>query len=189
MIYYPLDQGGVNAFAIVARTAGDPAALTASLRNAMREVMPSLPVTRLMPFDAHLGNALTGPRAAARLLGAFSLLALLLASLGVYAVVSFAVERRSQELGIRVALGAARSRLVRMVVGESLGVVSFGVVAGLWLAMLAVRGLDGMLFGVETVDFATFAGAAVLLLVTAGTASFLPALRATRADPVEVLRP
>jgi hypothetical protein len=188
MIYYPSAQGGVSAFTVVARTSGDPAALTGPLRNVIREVLPSLPVTRLMPLDAHLGNALTGPRTAAALLGVFSLLALLLASLGVYAVVSFSVERRSQELGIRVALGAARPRLVRMVVGESLGVVSLGVVAGLWLAMLAMRGLDGMLFGVETADAATFAGAAVLLLVSAGTASFLPALRATRANPVEVLR-
>jgi putative ABC transport system permease protein len=188
MIYTSVAQAGVNAFAIVARTNGDPAALTGALRTALREVRPSLPVTRLTPLEAYLGDALSGPRAAAALMGGFSLLALLLASLGVYAVVSFTVQRRTQEMGIRAALGAARSRLVGMVIGESLVVVSAGVIAGLLLAMVAVRGLDGLLFGVEALDGITFASAAALLLVTAGVAAFVPARRAARANPVEVLR-
>jgi predicted permease len=188
MIYYSAEQAGVGSFAMVARTAGDPAALMAPLRNALRQVRPTLPVTRLMPLTTHLGDALAAPRMVALLLGGFSLLALLLASLGVYAVVSFSVERRTQELGIRMALGAAGSRLVGMVVRESLIVVGFGVGIGLLLASLATRGLQSMLFGVAAVDAVTFLGAAVLLILAAGAAAFLPASRAARQDPVQVLR-
>lgn len=188
MIYYSAEQAGIGSFAIVARAAGDPAALTGALRNALREVRPSLPVNRLITLEAHLGDALAGPRAAAALMGGFSLLALLLASLGVYAVVAFTVERRTQELGIRLALGATRSRIIGMVLVKSLVIVALGVAAGLTLAVPAMRGLEGMLFGVRAVDAITFIQATLLLLVAAAGAAFLPALRAARADPVEALR-
>ena len=188
MVYYSAEQTSPTAFAIVARTSGDPATLTGALRVALREVRASLPATRLVTLEAHMGAALSGPRAAAAMMGAFSMLALLLASLGVYAVVSFTVQRRTQEMGIRAALGAARSRIVGMVVGESLVVVAGGVVAGLLLAVIASRGLQGVLFGVESLDGVTFAGAATLLLVAAGIAALLPARRAARANPVDVLR-
>jgi predicted permease len=188
MIYYSADQAGVNFFAVVARTSGDPAALTTALRGALREVRPSLPVVRLLPLEVHLGETLAGPRAAAVLMGSFSLLALLLATLGVYAVVSFTVERRTQEIGIRAALGAARSRLVGMVVGESLFVVGLGVGVGLLLALLGARALEGMLFGVAPLDALTFTGASLLLVVAAVIASLPPALRAAGSDPVQVLR-
>ncbi|HUF27843.1 MAG TPA: ADOP family duplicated permease [Gemmatimonadaceae bacterium] len=188
MIYYSADQSPVGVFSIVARTAGEPAALAGALRSVMRDVRPSLPVTRQLHLDAHVGNGLAGLRAATALMGGFSLLALMLAGLGVYAVVSFAVERRTQEMGIRVALGAPRSRIVGMIVGQSLVMVAVGLAAGLWLAVLAMRGLEGMLFGVGAVDEVTFAGAAVLLLLAAATAAFVPAQRAARANPVEVLR-
>lgn len=188
MFYYSAEQTGVIAFSLVVRTSSDPAGLTGGLRRTLREVRPSLPVTRLLPFEAHLGDALAAPRAAAALMGAFSVLALLLASLGVYAVVSFTVQRRSQELGIRAALGAASARIAGMVVSESLIVVAVGIAAGLLLSVLALRGLEGLLFGVAALDAPTFAGAALLLLFTAGAAAFLPARRAARADPVDVLR-
>jgi putative ABC transport system permease protein len=188
MMYFAAEQNGLGAFAVLARTSGDPAALLAPMRAALRETRATLPVTRLMPLQEHLGATLAGPRAVASLLGIFSLLALLLASLGVYAVVSFTVERRSQELGIRAALGAASGRLVRMVVGESLFVTALGVAAGLAISLIAARGLEGMLFGVGSVDGVTFGGAALVLLAAAGAAAFLPARRAARTDPVEVLR-
>ena len=188
MVYYSAEQGSVNGFTIVARTTGDPAALTGALRTALRDVSPSLPVTRLMSFETHLGEALAAPRATAALIGGFSILALLLATLGVHAVVAFSVERRSRELGIRMALGAAGASIVRMVVVETLIVVASGVAAGLGLAVLATRGLEGMLFGVAPVDGVTFGGAAILLLLSAAAAAFVPARRAARADPVNVLR-
>jgi ABC-type antimicrobial peptide transport system permease subunit len=131
-----------------------------------------------------------GARIGVALISGFSLLALVLAGLGVYAVVSFNVERRTQELGVRMALGATHTRLARMVVGESVAVVGLGIVTGLGLAALGARGLSsvGVLFGVAPIDTATFAGAAGLLLSTAAAAAFLPAYRAARANPVDALR-
>ncbi|MEX2152621.1 MAG: ADOP family duplicated permease [Gemmatimonadaceae bacterium] len=188
MMYYSADQTGVSSFALVVRTTGDPSGIIGGLRTKLREVRPTLPVTRLLTLESHFGAGLAEARAAAALMGAFSVLALLLASLGVYAVVSFSVERRTQEIGIRVALGAPRAQIVRTVVGDSLVAVGVGLGVGLLVAGLATRGMQGMLFAVGALDQVTFAGAALLLIVSAGIAAFLPALRATRADPAEVLR-
>ncbi|HUG38870.1 MAG TPA: ADOP family duplicated permease [Longimicrobiales bacterium] len=188
MLFYSAEQTGLGAFDLVARTPGDPAALAGPLRDALRDVRPTLPVTRLTTLEAHFGDALAGPRAAAAFMGAFSLLGLLLASLGVYAVVAFTVEARTRELGIRAAMGASRTGLVAMVIRHSLALVALGVALGLGVAVLGARALESMLFGVTPGDVATFAGAAVLLLAAAGVAAFIPARRAARANPVEALR-
>lgn len=188
MIYFAAEQGAPAAFDVVVRTDRDPAALSRSLRDALRDVRPTLPVTRQTTLEAHLGNALAAPRTAAALLVAFSALGLLLASLGVYAVVAYAVEARTRELGIRAAMGASRRGLVAMVVRESLALVVLGVAVGLALASVAARGLQGMLFGVAAADLATFAVAAAVLLAASAAAAFLPARRAARANPVEALR-
>jgi predicted permease len=188
MVFYAMEQAGAGAFNIVARTAGDPAGLLPQLRAALRDVRGSSPVTREATLAALLDDSLSGSRLAAGLMGAFSVLALLLASLGVYAIVSFNVQRRGQELGIRAALGAPRIRLVGTVIGHSLAAVLIGLGVGLWLAVLTVRGLEGMLFGIQPLDPATFAGAALLLLVLAAMAALLPALRAGRTDPLDVMR-
>ena len=140
MVFYSAEQAGIGSFAVVARTSGDPAALTGALQNALKETRASLPITRLLTMESHLGAALAQPRLAATLLGGFSLLGLLLAALGVYAVVAFSVERRTQEMGIRAALGASAPSIMRMVVGQSLATVLIGIVAGLALAFVAVRG-------------------------------------------------
>jgi putative ABC transport system permease protein len=110
-----------------------------------------------------------------------------LAALGIYAAVSFAVERRSHEIGIRIALGATKPRLIGMVVAGSVKVAALGIAAGLVLAMLGARGMGSLLFGVAPLDVVSFAGAALVLLVAAGLAAFVPALRAARADPAGVL--
>jgi ABC-type antimicrobial peptide transport system permease subunit len=121
-------------------------------------------------------------------MGAFSVLALLLAGLGVYAVVSFSVQRRTSELGIRMALGAERSGVVRMVVWEVVGVVLAGLAVGLVLSALASSRLDGILYGVPALDPLAFGGAVIVLLAVAGAAAYVPARRAAAADPVEALR-
>jgi predicted permease len=190
MFYYSTDQIPPLGFTVVARASGDPAFLTQALRGALREIRSSLPVTRQGSLESVVAAGFAGARIGVALISGFSLLALVLAGLGVYAVVSFNVERRTQELGVRMALGATHTRLARMVVGESVAVVGLGIVTGLGLAALGARGLSsvGVLFGVAPIDTATFAGAAGLLLSTAAAAAFLPAYRAARANPVDALR-
>ncbi|HET7131420.1 MAG TPA: FtsX-like permease family protein, partial [Gammaproteobacteria bacterium] len=188
MMYYAAEQVAVGGFSVAVRTTGDPAALLGSLPRALREVRESLPVTRLEPFAAHVTSALMAARTTALLMGAFAALALLLAGLGIYAAVSFAVERRTHEIGIRVALGATGTRLVRMVVGESLAVAGIGIAAGLGLAALAALAMRSLLFGVAPMDGASFAAAALVLAAAAGLAAFVPARRAAAANPSDVLR-
>ena len=188
MIYFSAEQFGLNAFYMVVRTDGDPEALTGEMRAVLRDVGSSLPITRIGTMESHLGEALNAPRTGAQLMGVFGLLALILASLGIYAVVSFAVDRRSAELGIRIALGAARQRIIGMVVGETLFTVGLGLAAGLVLALAAARALEGILFGIGALDPLTFVSSAGVLIVAAALASWVPAHRAARTDPTDVLR-
>lgn len=122
------------------------------------------------------------------MMGGFSLLALLLAGLGIYSVVSFSVARRTGELGIRMALGAGRERVTRMVVREVIGTVGVGVVIGLVLAWLVAPRLEGLVFGVDPASPLGFTGAGLFLLAVGAVAAWLPARRAARTDPVNALR-
>jgi ABC-type antimicrobial peptide transport system permease subunit len=187
-MYYSAEQVGAGAFNVVVRAAGDPAALLGVLPRALRDVRESLPITRIGTLEDHLAGALAAARTSALLMGAFAGLALLLAGLGVYAAVSFSIERRTHELGIRVALGATASGLIGMVVSGSLKLVAIGVGVGLVLAVLVARGMQAFLFGVEPLDPASLATAALLLTAAASVAAFVPAQRAVRASPSSVLR-
>jgi putative ABC transport system permease protein len=122
------------------------------------------------------------------LLTAFAALALLLAALGIYGVISYSVSQRTRELGIRIALGATQERVVRLVLGQGMALTSVGIAAGLVGAYWLVRLLASMLFGVTATDAPTFAGVSVVLLGVAGAASYLPARRAARVDPVTAMR-
>ena len=188
MMYYSTGQALIGCCHIFVRTESDPAALVSGLRTVISETSASLTASHVGTFEDHLGAALAVPRTTTMLMGGFSLLALVLSTLGVYAVVSFAVARRSAELGIRVALGAARSSVIAMVVKESLGTVALGAAVGFVVALLAAPRLEGALFEVGAVDPVAFAGGAALLVAVAGVASWVPAWRAARADPVEVLK-
>jgi len=188
MFYYSTRQNTFAPGYLVARTDGDPATLLAPMRRAVEELQPSAVVNRQGTLASHFGATLSTPRMAARAMGAFSVLALLLAGLGIYAVVSFSVARRTAELGIRLALGAERSGVVRMVVREVAGVVLAGLAAGVLVAALAASRLGGLLYGVPALDPISFAGAIVVLLVVAWAAAYVPARRAARADPVASLR-
>jgi len=187
-IYFSTEQVGAGVFAVVARTAREPATLLGELSSALHAVRATLPITRLTTLEHHLGDTLRLPRAGTLAMSGLSLLALLIASVGIYGVVAFAVVGRAHELGIRAALGATASGIVRMVVRESLTTVGVGLAAGLALAALAMRGLAGVLYGVAPTDFVTFAGAGVLLLAVAGVATLLPARRAADADPARLLK-
>jgi ABC-type antimicrobial peptide transport system permease subunit len=188
MFYFSTRQTSFAPGYVVARTDGDPAALLEPMRREMGALSVSPTVTAQGTLGSHFGATLATPRLAARAMGAFSLLALLLAGLGVYAVVSFSVQRRTSELGIRMALGAERSRVVHMVVREVVGVVLVGLAVGLGLSALAAPRLVGILYGVPALDPLAFGGAVVVLLVVAGGAAYVPARRAAAADPVEALR-
>ncbi len=187
LMYWSTEQIGAGAFSVVVRTPGDPAALLGGLQRALREVRPGLPVTRLEAFENHLSGALDAARTTALLMGAFAGLALSLAVFGIYAAVSFAVEQRTHEIGIRMALGATVPRLVRAVVGGSLKLVGIGVAVGLALAAVAAQGMQAILFGVAPLDAASFLAAAAVLIAGAGVAAYLPARKAARANPSDVL--
>jgi predicted lysophospholipase L1 biosynthesis ABC-type transport system permease subunit len=188
MMFFSTGQVAIGCCTIVARTEGDPEALLPGLRGALQEAGGNLPVVTLSTMDDYLGVSVSGPRLAAALVSVFSLLALMLASLGIYAAVSFTVARRSSELGIRVALGAARSGVIGLVLRGSLITVGVGLVVGFALALLAAPRLEGILFEVGSFDLVAFLGSASVLLLGAVAASLPPALRAARGDPVEVLR-
>jgi len=188
MYYIPLAQSGLFSPYLVVRTDGDPRALVPVLRRELRAVSPALPVTELGTLEAHLGETVAMPRVAAALMGAFSLLAVLLATMGIYGVVSYGVARRASEIGIRIALGAGRLQMVGMVVREVVAAVVVGLAAGLGLAVLAAPVVERGLYGVAALDPGSFAAVALLLTAVAAVASWLPARRAAGADPVEALR-
>ena len=189
MFYLSAEQRGLfPVLTFVVRTDGDAASLLPGLRGALRETGPALPLDRLTTMDAHLGNALAGSRMVATLMGSFSLLALLLASLGVYATISYSVAARGVEMGVRAALGAPRSRVVAIVMAESFAPVIAGIAVGLVLVFGATPAVEGLLFGVRSTDPLAVGGALLALVGVAACASWLPARRAARADPVEALR-
>jgi predicted permease len=188
MLYYVLGDGVPNSIYFVVRTARDPASLLGALRSELRTVNPSLPVVELTTAEGHLGAALAVPRVSASLLGVFSMLALLLASVGIYTIVSFAVAGRLPEIGIRVALGAARTRVVRLVVGEVAGTVAVGLALGGAVVMAVGLRFGSALSGVNVLDPMTLLASILVLGGVVGLASYLPARRAARVDPVNAMR-
>ena len=187
MLYYPIGESPVSGYVVV-RTDSDPASLLGPLQAAVRLVDSDLPLSSLGTFEARLANSLAVPRIAARLLGIFSLLAVVLASLGIYGVVSFVVARRSPEMGIRIALGGERSQLIRMVMREMLATVAVGLAAGTGLALLVAPALQPALYQVAALDVVSFAIGVLLLMAVATLATYLPARRAAAVDPVVALR-
>jgi putative ABC transport system permease protein len=188
MFYFSSRQSQGTPSYVIARTDGDPAAILGPLRRELGAWRASVTVSAQGTLASHFGASLATPRLVARAMGAFSLLALLLAGLGIYTVVSFTVARRSPELGLRMALGAERTSVVRMVVREVATVVGVGLAAGVVASGLAASRLAGLLFGVAPLDPVSFGGAVLLLLAVAGVAAWVPARRAARADPVQALR-
>jgi len=189
MFFRPLTQSqGWSRLYVVARTAGDAAGAVGMMRQELRSIDADVPVYQAGTMTDHISHALAIPRAAASMLAVFGALALMLASLGLYAVVAFVVSQRSTEMGIRVALGASGSRVFAMVVREMMTVVGIGAIVGLGLSFVSAPVLESQLFNVGPTDPTTLALVVGLLLLVAFVATCLPALRAARADPMSAMR-
>jgi ABC-type antimicrobial peptide transport system permease subunit len=175
---------------LVVRTDGDPtsASFFASVRAAIRSVDPSLPVADVRSMESVVGASMATSRLTASLLSVFASIALLLASVGVAGVLAYLVNRRRREIGIRMALGATRGRVVALVVRRGLAWAGAGIGAGLVAALFLTRLMSGLLYGVAPRDPRTFLAVTALLAAVAALASAVPALRAARVDPLEALR-
>ena len=186
--YVPHSASPSQPLTIMVRAAGDPASVAGSLRAALQGIDASLPITRMRPLDEIIGASLTQRRFNMTLLTVFAGIALVLALAGIYGTVSYAVAQRTQELGIRAALGATRADVLRLVLWDGLKPVVLGLALGLAGAFVLRRTLDRLVYGVTTSDPATFVALPLLLAVVAIVASLIPALRAARVDPMTALR-
>lgn len=191
-IYTPVFQieSGATASAVfIVRTpAADPTSLASAVREAIWSVDPGVPVFDMRTMDQVVSRSLTTRRFAAALLSAFAILALALAVIGLYGVLSYAVTQQTSELGVRFALGATPGEVLRLVLGDGLRLTTIGVVIGALLGAAAARAMSRLLFGIPTFDVAAFAVAVAILLAVALIASYVPARRASRVDPMVALR-
>ncbi len=186
--FLPHRQFDWSSMTVVLRTAADPTSVVPVLKKEVRAVDPDQPIAKIMTVESVLADSVALPRFRTLLLGVFAALALLLAAVGIYGVVSYTVSQRTREIGLRVALGAARGTILRMVFRQGISLALGGVCCGLAAAFGLTRLLSGMLYGVGATDPATFAEVSVVLIVVAAAASYLPARRALRVDPVVALR-
>ena len=187
-VYFNVAQRYVSGMILQVRTAGDPLPLAAPVREAIRAIDPGLAIWDVRPVTGHMEQAFFAQRLGASLLGTMSALALLLAAVGLYGVIAHAVSQRTQEMGIRLALGASPGAVRRMVVADGVRLTVMGSTIGLTAAFGAGRLLASLLPGIDATDPATFVIVPAMLLAVAFIATWLPARRASRIDPVVALR-
>ncbi|MEZ4425340.1 MAG: ABC transporter permease [Gemmatimonadota bacterium] len=180
--------GTLRRLTLVVRSERDPAALIEPVRAAVHDIDPRVALADVRTLEEVAGSALAQPRFALVLLGAFGALAFALALIGIYGVLAYAVSRRTQEIGLRMALGAAAPDVLRLVVGEGLGMAVAGVSVGVVLALASTRAMDSMLYGVDAQDPTTFVVVPLAFVLVAAVACLVPALRAARVDPGVALR-
>jgi predicted permease len=188
MIYHSIAQDVIDAESLDVRTVADPSQLISQIRQAVRSVDPNLPIGGVTTLAEQVSSNLAQQRLTARLTTIFGALALGLACLGLYGVMSYTVARRTSELGIRLALGSTRSRVLWVVLRESLIVIGAGILVGACLSLAGTRLVSSMLYGLSPHDPFTLAAAAVLLLSVSVASGLLPAWRAAHVDPTEALR-
>jgi predicted permease len=188
VVYVPFEQSVVQQMTLYVRTVGDPAKATAAFRREVQSVDANVPIYKVRTLEAQLDESLSQERLVATLSSWFGAFALLLASIGLYGVLAYNVTRRTNEIGLRIALGAERGGVIWMVLREALLLVGMGVAIGVPLALALARSVSSLLYGLKPTDSLTISVAVVLLFIVAATASYLPARRASRVDPMVALR-
>jgi predicted permease len=187
-VYLPMAQHYQNQAVLHLRTSGQPEHLVPAMRREIAALDRSLPVYEIKTLTRYREDALTAQRLAAYLISGFGILAMALAAIGLYGRMSYDVERRTREIGIRMALGAQPRDALRLIVRQGLTLTLIGVAVGLIAAFAATRLIEGLLFGVSATDPLTFLMIAALLTGAAGLACYIPARRATKVDPIKSLR-
>ena len=187
-IYYPVRQLGRPSMAVLARTEGDPAALQSIIRTAVAAVDRDQPISFFQTLDGLVAQSLGVQRIVASLTSIFAALALVLAALGLYSVLAYAVTQRTGEIGLRMALGAQRRQVVTLIMRSGLTLVAIGLIIGLMVSAGAARLIQAQLFNVQPLDPLVYSGVAVLFALIAALACLIPSLRASRIDPLEALR-
>ena len=188
MMYLPLRERFTAGVSIVARTSGDPRVVLQRIREIVRQADSDMPVFDVRTMEDHMGIALLPARLGGAVLGLFGILGLILAAVGIYGVMAYSVAQRTRELGIRVALGADREGVVRLVLGEGMRLTLVGTVLGLLAAAAAAQLLKGLLYNVDPLDPVAFTLVPTILLSVAALAIYLPARRASRVDPIRALK-
>ena len=178
----------INDVSFLVRSNNDSQTLAAAIRERVHGVDPTMPIYDVRTMEAAVSESVAQPRFYMMLLSAFAALALLLAAIGIYGVISYSVSQRTRELGIRIALGASQDRVVRLVLGQGMGLTLIGICGGLVGSYWLVHLLAAMLFGIGATDALTFGTVAIVLLGVAALATYLPARRAARVDPVIAMR-
>jgi putative ABC transport system permease protein len=186
--YFPMEQNPLNKFDLVVRTAFDPNSIVAGVREAVRAVDPRQAIGPIATLDDYIARDLAQPRFRGFMLALFAALAVVLASLGLYGVISYLVAQRTKEVGIRMALGATCWEVMQLILTFGGRLVGAGLVAGLAAAWGLTRVLSGLVFGISLRDPLTFASACLILVATALTACYIPARRASQLDPATVLQ-
>ncbi|HVT37827.1 MAG TPA: ABC transporter permease [Gemmatimonadaceae bacterium] len=187
-VYLPFAQAPISDMSVLVRSTAPPAVLISAARARIKEVDPDLPIFDVKTMSDAVSESVAQPRFYTILLGSFAAIALLLAALGIYGVISYTVSQRTRELGIRIALGSSQRGVMRLVVGQGMALTGAGVALGLAGSYWLTRLIASLLFGVGAADAPTFGAVAVILLAVAGLASYIPARRAARVDPLIAMR-
>jgi putative ABC transport system permease protein len=187
-MYLPLAQSPWPAMTVLVRSETDARPLVAAVRQELARLDPDIAVTGVQSLDEIVGGSVAQPQLVERVVATFALLALMLAAIGIYGVMSYSVAERTREFAVRMALGAGPSEIMRLVLGEGLGLTVAGMAVGLAAALAVTRLLSSVLFGVSATDPVTFGGATLVLAATALLACAVPARRGMRLSPLRALR-